>query len=322
MSLASLLGSFTGVRALVVGDVMLDEYVFGHASRISPEAPVMVVRQDRTKSVPGGAANVAQNVVALGGDVTVVGVVGEDSAGASLAEAIAQQPRTRAMLVADPSRATTRKTRIVADHSHQVLRIDHESDEPVAESVVGQLSKQVESTIEGCRVVILSDYLKGVLTGPLVAAIVASARARGVPVVANPKPKSCLHYRGAALVSLNRKEAEEVTGGAIDGPDSASYAAQKALEAIGCEAVLVTLGEAGMVVYQGEESFAAVPPKVEVYDTAGAGDTVVAAVALARAVGPLGQIGLQLAAEASARVVRHVGVAVPDERDLAEIRGL
>jgi D-beta-D-heptose 7-phosphate kinase/D-beta-D-heptose 1-phosphate adenosyltransferase len=322
MSIGSLLGSFAGVRALVVGDLMLDEYVFGHASRISPEAPVMVVRQDRTKSVPGGAANVAKNIVALGGEVTVVGVVGADESGASLAEAIAQQPRTAAKVVTDPSRATTRKTRIVADHAHQVLRIDHESEEPVSDSVAGQLSRQVESGLEDCQVVVLSDYLKGVLTASLVAGIVASAKSRGVPVVANPKPKSCGHFGGVALVSLNRKEAEEVTGAWIEGLESAAPAAEKARVAIGCDAVLVTLGEAGMVACQEGQSLVAVPPKVEVYDTAGAGDTVIAVIALARAVGPLSQAGLQLAAEASARVVRHVGVAVPDERDLAEIRGL
>ena len=322
MSLGALLASFKGVRAAVLGDLMLDEYVFGTASRISPEAPVMVVRQERTRSVPGGAANVAKNVVALGGDVHVVGVVGDDEAGRALTEAIRSQDRTAASVIVDRSRVTTKKTRIVADHAHQVLRIDSESDAPVSEEVSNQLGEAVRKALEGSRVLVLSDYRKGALTDRVAREAIAAARAKNIPVVANPKPKSAGNYRGSQVVTLNRAEASRLLGSDVHDHETALGVAEKARALLGVEAVIVTLGAAGMVASTPGGDLRADPPKVEVSDVAGAGDTVAAAVALARAIGPLGQDAIQLAAEASARVVRHVGVAVPDERDLEEIRAL
>lgn len=322
VSLGKLLDSFAGVRATVLGDLMLDEYIFGRASRISPEAPVMVVRQERTNSVPGGAANVAKNVTALGGQVRVIGVVGADDAGQILAAALRALPMTQATVIKDAGRVTTRKTRIVADNSHQVLRVDSESTDPVLRSIADQLVDAVNAALKETDVLILSDYLKGVLTEAVATAVIDAANKRGVPVVVNPKPSSARQYRGSQLVTLNRSEAGELAGREVVGPEDATEAAKSALQEVGTEFVVVTLGGAGLVAASEKASFSAIPPRVEVNDPAGAGDTVIATLALCRAKGPLDQPALQLAAETSARVVRHVGVAVPDERDLLEIRGL
>lgn len=322
MSVGALLASFKGARATVLGDLMLDEYVFGHVSRVSPEAPVMVVRQERTSSVPGGAANVAKNVTALGGQVRVIGVVGADDAGAALANALRALPGTQATVVRDAGRVTTRKTRVVADHSHQVLRIDNESTEPVVRSVADQLIDAVENAVRHSDVLVLSDYLKGVLTEAVAMAAIEAARTAGIPAVVNPKPQSAGQYRGATLVTLNRAEAAGLVGREVGEPSVATEAARDAVSKLGVEWCVVTLGAQGLVAASEGQAFSATPPRVEVNDPAGAGDTVVASLALACARGGLDERALRLAAEASARVVRHVGVAVPDSCDLEQMLGL
>ncbi|HXH62517.1 MAG TPA: bifunctional ADP-heptose synthase [Fimbriimonadaceae bacterium] len=322
MSLGALLDSFRGVRALVVGDVMLDEYVFGRANRISPEAPVMVISQERTNSVPGGAANVAKNIVALGGTARLVGVVGEDDAGRTLGSAIGEMRGLESRLVTDPGRATTRKTRVVADHSHQVLRIDSESTRSVEGGVAAQVVDAVKGAIEGCGVVVMSDYLKGALPDAVAKEVLQAARERGVPVAVNPKPRSAALYHGCKLLSLNRAEAAELSGSEIGSREDAERSAGQIRERLGAESATVTLGAEGIVAATPVGTMSAIPPKVEVYDTAGAGDTVIAALALGLAGGDLSEALLRLAVEASARVVRHVGVAVPDEADLESIRAL
>lgn len=320
MSVGKLLESLNGVRATVLGDLMLDEYVFGRASRISPEAPVMVVRQERTSAVPGGAANVAKNVTALGGTVRVIGVIGADDAGQALAGALRALPKTIATVIKDAGRVTTRKTRIVADHSHQVLRVDNESTDPVLRSVGDQLVDAVSAAMKESDVLILSDYMKGVLTESVARGAIEAAK--GKPVVVNLKPATARQYQGASLVTLNRSEASELSEMGISSIGEAEKAAGQARSTLGVGSVVVTLGESGMVAATEDSVFSASPPRVEVNDPAGAGDTVIATLALCLAKGPLDQAALQLAAETSARVVRHVGVAVPDERDLAEVRAL
>lgn len=320
MKFRRLLDSFSEKRVLVVGDLMLDEYVIGKATRISPEAPVMVVRQHRTYAVPGGAANVAKNVEALGGKATVVGVVGEDSAGRDLQLALGEH----GVLIPDPERPTTRKTRVLADTSHQVLRIDEESDDHLSPDMEEAVLAAVEERLHECNVVLLSDYTKGVLTPAVVAGIVRLARDSAIPVVANAKPSSLPYYTGATLVSLNAKEAAEAVGakdilrhqngsGLTDRPREAALQLQHNHK---IEHVLITLGEYGMCT----EAFWVNPQKVEVFDTAGAGDTTIATVALGIASVGFDPIVFDLAAHTSAAVVRHVGVAVPSAEDLDRIR--
>lgn len=320
--LSNLLDTFAGRQVLVVGDLMLDDYIFGTASRISPEAPVIVIRQNRTTRVPGGAANVAKNVVALGGGATVIGVVGRDEAGQLLKDALEKLERVTAHTIVDDSRVTTKKTRIVADHSHQVLRIDNESTDEVEGHIADELTSCISRCLRDSDVLILSDYRKGVLSSRIIREAITTAVTLGVPIVANPKPKSANQFGQASVVSLNVSEAMEFLGVAIEAGTSAESAANSLRESIGCESAVITLGEKGMAAATPSSKLSVSAPRVEVYDTAGAGDTVIATLGLCRAKGEINKNCLRLAAEASARVVRHVGVAVLNDQDLAEIRGL
>jgi D-beta-D-heptose 7-phosphate kinase/D-beta-D-heptose 1-phosphate adenosyltransferase len=316
-----LLDRFSSMKALVVGDLMLDEYIFGRATRISPEAPVMVVRQTGAKAVPGGAANVALNLAALGAQVRVAGVVGTDAAGHALEAELTDRGAAPSDLVRDPSRVTTRKTRVLADHAHQVLRIDDEDDSPLAPEIEGELLERVEAALPGCDVVLLSDYLKGTLTEQVVHETINLCHCRQVTVVANPKPRSAALYNRATLVSLNRYEATDLLGLmrplAIEDAPDAAHELRYRLEA---ESVLITLGEAGMVAARDGSCLQVPAPRVEVYDTAGAGDTVVATVALGHAAVGFDRHVFELAAQTGAKVVQHVGVACPTREDLLSLR--
>lgn len=322
MKFRDLLKSFGDKHVLVLGDLMLDEYIVGKATRISPEAPVMVVKQQRTFAVPGGAANVGKNIDALGGRATVIGVVGEDPAGIDLQEALGES----GFVVPDPNRPTTRKTRVLADTAHQVLRVDHESEEPLDPDMEDAVMEAVAERIKESHAVLLSDYTKGVLTPGVVARTIKLATEQGIPVIANAKPASVAFYSGATLVSLNAKEAAEAVGvkdilrypngkGLTDMPRETAIKLHRDHR---IDHILITLGEYGMCT----EAFYIGPQKVEVFDTAGAGDTTIATVALGMAAKGFDPLIFELAAHASAAVVSHVGVAVPSREDLERIRAV
>lgn len=299
---------------------MLDEYLFGTAARISPEAPVMVIRQERTHSVPGGAANVALNLVALGAKATVVGVCGCDAAGDALAVRC-QERGTDTELVRDPNRVTTRKTRVLADSAHQVVRVDHEQDDPLGPELEDRLIRAMDRLLADADVLIISDYLKGTLTQKTARFAVDRAAEIGVPTVVNPKPRSAKQYAGASLVSLNRAELTGLMGleRPFD-PEAATTLAGQVCSILSVESVLATLGERGMAAANRDgEQFDVPGERVEVYDTAGAGDTVVATVALGMATCGFRREVFELAAATSACVVRKVGVAVPAATDLASL---
>lgn len=313
MSHQGLLSKFVGLKALVVGDLMLDEYIFGSAARISPEAPVMVISQERTRQLPGGAANVALNLKALGADTSVVGLVGADEAGIALDRALVDAGLQHGMVI-DPERVTTRKTRIVADHKHQVLRVDHESTTPAPDHIASRVISAALEFGRDADVIVLSDYLKGALTQSIVEAL--RRELKGKTIVANPKPASLNYYQGADLVSLNRAETAAALGTPVDA-ESAAAGARALVDRVGAGSILVTLGEAGMVAVSRSDSFQIPAPRVEVYDTAGAGDTVIATVALGLAVAGFKSEVFELAALTAASVVRRVGVATPSADDLA-----
>ncbi|MFQ3586988.1 MAG: bifunctional ADP-heptose synthase [Fimbriimonadaceae bacterium] len=315
-----LLESFVGMKAVVFGDLMLDEYLFCHATRISPEAPVMVVRHRRTTRLPGGAANVARNLAALGAEVSVVGLVGDDEAGDLLVGSLVDQGMRDPAVVREHGRATTRKTRVVADHSHQVLRIDAEEDSPATASSEAQMLAALRDRLVGARVLVLSDYLKGALSRDLCTAAIAAAREAGAVVVANPKPRSLSQYDGVDLVSLNRVEATEALGRHRLLSDEETPAGAAALrDRHRWKVALVTLGESGLVAV-GDSPVQVEAPKVEVYDTAGAGDTVIATVALGYAAAGFVPAVFSLAAETAACVVRRVGVATPGPDDIERLK--
>lgn len=320
MNFGELLDRFKGVKALVIGDFMLDEYIFGRATRISPEAPVMVVHHQKTTRLPGGAANVALNLLALGAETHAIGVAGGDSAGDLLQDSLHEQGLTHVDLIRDADRSTTRKTRVIAGQSHQVLRIDHEDDNELSHSMEGQLLQATLGALDRADVVVLSDYLKGALTEGVTSKLIEQARNAGKTVVANPKPRSLKNYRGASLVSLNRAEASEALGMHRGLSDSAALEGARSLrESFGLEGMLVTLGESGMAA-SGPSDWFVKAPTVEVYDTAGAGDTVVATAALGVTVAGFAEEVFQLAVQTSACVVRHVGVATPSAADIEQIR--
>lgn len=322
MTYADLLDRFRNLSALVVGDLMLDEYIYGKATRISPEAPVMVVRHDRTKRVPGGAANVAQNLLALGARTSVIGVVGGDDAGRLLGESLEPLGFAEVKLVEESDRQTTRKTRILADSAHQVLRIDSEDEKPANEEACEQLHEEAKKMLRQADVLVLSDYLKGTLSKSLVTTLISEATSLGKTVVANPKPRSAQWYAGANLISMNRKEASEMLGLYPSLIDAQADTAAGNLRDLLHSAVLITLGDSGMVAASPSRICRINAPRVEVYDTAGAGDTVIATSALGIAAVGFDKMVFDLAALAAASVVRKIGVAVPSADDLTAIRSL
>ncbi|HVT46613.1 MAG TPA: PfkB family carbohydrate kinase, partial [Vicinamibacterales bacterium] len=275
-------------RVAVVGDVMLDHFVVGRAERLSPEAPVPVVRFDREDFRLGGAANVANNLVALGGRASLVGLVGDDEGAAELGRQIEAAGLDRGGLVGDRTRPTTRKTRVVTERNQQVVRIDREDDSDVSGAALPDLTARAESAVDAADAVILSDYRKGVVTPPVIAAVIARAVKRRVPVLVDPKVPDADRYRGAALVTPNHHEAELMTGRRIRAAGDARDAARTIADRTG-GSVIITWGEHGIWVLDRSASTpveAALPAVArEVADVTGAGDTVIAVIALALAAG-------------------------------------
>lgn len=319
---ASLLDQFSHRKVLVIGDVMVDEYIFGTVDRISPEAPVMVVKKRDHRIVPGGAANVAKNIVSLGGRAAVVGIVGEDLAGDQFLQSLAEIEGLDSKIRRVAGRPTTCKTRIVANHSHQVLRIDEEEDSELGGDAVQLLQNDVEDALSDCRAVLLSDYRKGVLTPDFCEAVIEKAKQKDIPVLANAKPASAKFFAGATLLTLNRKEAEELVGKKILDRTHALDVASSLRNDLRVKGVAVTLGDQGVVAAWEGGDIAVSAPKVEAYDVAGAGDTTISTLALGISVLGFDPKVFQLAVETSARVIQHIGVAVPTESDLVEIRAL
>lgn len=262
----------------------------------------------------------AKNAAAFGADVVVIGLVGDDEAGRRLDESLRHADGITGRLILDPDRSTTRKMRVIANQAHQVLRVDFESNDPAEGLVEDGLIAAVNRAMDEADVVILSDYLKGCLTERAVGTILANAKAKNVVTAANPKPASARYYAGTGLLSLNRVEMTGLMGVEPTTCAQAKELAGKARERLGVDCVLATMGDRGLAAHWGGGSAEVSAPTVEVYDTAGAGDTVIAASALGYARNGSTADVFRFAVEASARVVRHVGVAVPSEQDLAELR--
>lgn len=317
MNRAELLDSMAQSRILVVGDVMLDDYIFGRATRVSPEAPVLVLKQERIAAVPGGAANVARNIAAFGAKAHLIGVVGDDDAAARLREGLDYEGLTHS-LVTDAERVTTRKTRVIADGRQQMVRIDLEDDAPLKMKARTSLVEHVLAQIETCDALLLSDYTKGCLSTEVVSEIMGAAKSAWKPVIVNAKPSSVASYRSATLISLNRAEASAATGVDVTAQNAAQAAAQLR-DQHRADVLVITLGEAGMEV-AGPEAFRVAAPRVEVADPAGAGDTVIAGLALGFAAVGFSRGVFELAADAAAQVVQHVGVVAPSADDLNRLR--
>lgn len=306
--LQSLLQQFERKRVLVVGDCMLDEYIWGRVDRISPEAPVMVVEQVETTYAAGGASNVAVNVMAMDGSASLIAVVGDDEMATRLRGQLGERGVRHDGLVCDSRRPTTVKTRVLA-HNQQVVRVDRESRTPISADVQQQIVDRVKAQIDEHEVVLLSDYNKGVLGEAVVTEILAAARAAGVPVFANPKPASVGHYRGLSLVTLNQSEAEAVTGISLRDLSEIAAAGESLLEQCGSEAAVITLGGRGLALFEAGRPYRHLPVlPLEVFDPCGCGDSAIAAAALARAAGADWEEAATLANLAGNAKVRKRGV--------------
>src|SRR5207244_11025685 len=232
---------------LCVGDLMLDEFVYGEVSRISPEAPAPVIAVQRSETNIGGAGNVARNIAALGGRCIFVGLIGEDEVGVKLAVTLAQEPGIESVLVHDPERPTTRKVRFVSEHfSTHMLRADWELAQPASGEIERKLIDAVLPNIARADIVLLSDYAKGVLTARVIRNVIDAAKKHGKRVIVDPKSANLAIYRGATLLTPNRKEFAEATRSRADSDASIAEAARDAMVLADCEAMLVTQSERGM----------------------------------------------------------------------------
>ena len=308
---------FDATSILVVGDVMLDQFVVGHVSRISPEAPVPVVTYERDEYRVGGASNVANNVRALGGCAELAGITGSDGASTRLRRLLEQRGIGTAGLVSATDRRTTTKLRVVTDRNQQVARIDYETDREAEGATEQALAIQAELLAQRAHVVVVSDYLKGAVTRTVMARVVAAGRARGIPVLVDPKIPHIDYYAGATLVTPNHHEAEIATHMRIRTHDDAVRAAQVFRERARCERVLITRGEHGMCLLDGVEATHFPAVAREVSDVTGAGDTVIATLALALAAGATMSDACNLANHAAGVVVAKFGPATLTQAELA-----
>jgi D-beta-D-heptose 7-phosphate kinase/D-beta-D-heptose 1-phosphate adenosyltransferase len=314
------LARFHGRSVAVIGDVMLDHFLVGRVDRISPEAPVPVVRFDRDEYRLGGAANVGHNIASLGGLATLVGLVGADAAAGELRRQLATIRLDDRGLIADASRPTTKKMRVVTTRNQQVARIDHESDADVAGDACAALVASARAAIAASDAGVLSDYRKGVVCPAVIAAAIDEAAKRRVPLLVDPKVAQAERYNGASLITPNHHEAELMTQTTIRSSSDAARAARLLHERTGAN-VLITRGEHGMWIFDatGSPAVEASLPAVarEVADVTGAGDTVIAVLALALAAGAPLLDAARLANAAAGLVVARFGPATVQPPELA-----
>ena len=311
----AIVGQMAASRVVVIGDVMLDQFIFGHVGRISPEAPVPIVTYDHEQHRAGGAANVALNVRSLGGRVELMGVTGNDDAAEKLKDLLRAVEIPPRGLVTDLQRRTTTKVRIVTTRNQQVARIDYESDDEIGARLEDALADLIDARLEDAGAIVVSDYFKGVVTARLMAQIVASAQQRGTPVLVDPKIPHLEYYAGASMVTPNHYEAEVATHFRVRSDGDAKKAAAVFRERAKCEGVLITRGEQGMWLSHPECEGHLPAAAREVADVTGAGDTVIATLALATAAGATWAEAARLANEAAGIVVGKFGPATvtPDE---------
>jgi D-beta-D-heptose 7-phosphate kinase/D-beta-D-heptose 1-phosphate adenosyltransferase len=315
--LAEAISRLSRASVLVVGDLMLDRYVYGRVERISPEAPVPILTVTREIAMPGGAGNVVRNLTALDAAAAFVSVVGDDQAGSDLTALIGGQPNVEPWLLVQNGRCTTVKTRYIANGQH-LIRADREETQVLLEKLSERLLRIASDAMAATTVTILSDYRKGVLDAALTRQLIQAAKTLGRQIIVDPKGADYAHYAGADVITPNRRELAEATGGDISTEAGIVEAAQGLIEKFGFGAVLVTRAEDGLSLITPEGARHYPAEAAEVYDVSGAGDTVVAMLAAALAVNiPLG-MAARLANLAGGLVVGKVGTAVARPADLLD----
>ncbi len=308
-TLFGLLNGFHAARVLILGDVMLDRFVYGSVERISPEAPIPVVNVDHLSDMPGGAANVARNIAALGAQAILLGVAGDDPAALDLTKQLDAAPSIESRLIIDSSRPTSLKIRYVAD-GQQVMRADRESRAPLAAAVEASVLEAYAAALGDADLVVLSDYAKGVLSDSVTRAAITLARRAGKTVIVDPKAQSFAKYRGATILTPNRLELQQACKCDCGSDDAISAAARGVLEDEICEVMVVTRGKDGLsIVSRGQAAVHLPTTARQVFDVSGAGDTVVATLALGLAAGAEVVQAATLANSAAGLVVGKRGTA-------------
>jgi len=308
-------------RILIVGDLILDRYVSGEVTRVSPEAPIPILTARSAEERLGGAGNVAANLVAMGAEVDVAGVVGDDGWGRALRDLLEKQGIETGACTVDPSRPTIRKTRMMSG-AHQMLRVDNEDSRPISGKTSEDLVGLLPARVARARAVVLSDYGKGCLNRDVIAVVVKAARAAGVPVLVDPKGEDYSRYRGATLVTPNRREAEEAVGRRLGRIEEFSKAADDLMAQADLDAAVITLGGGGIYFKNRKGEAGHVPAQARaVFDVTGAGDTVIAQIAFHVADGRTLEAAVEIANHAAGIVVGRLGThAVTRSELLARLR--
>jgi D-beta-D-heptose 7-phosphate kinase / D-beta-D-heptose 1-phosphate adenosyltransferase len=311
------ISKFDQCRLLVIGDLMLDEYLWGEVDRISPEAPVQVVTIQKEDFTLGGAGNVVNNAVALGAKVFTAGVIGTGRNGQVLLERFNKLGVDTSLIIQEPDRATTQKTRIIAANQH-VLRIDRETKQDISGPTLEKIIRLIEDKMPDIDVVLISDYGKGLITKNLLSKVIASAKKHEKMIIVDPKGLDFSKYSGVSLLTPNKKEAALASGVEIDDDSSLEKAANKILENISLDNLLITCGKDGMVLFgKNKTPFRVRAKSRQVFDVSGAGDTVLAVFGLAVASGASIHNSVALANTAAGIVVGKVGTATVSKQELA-----
>ncbi|MBC7908907.1 MAG: D-glycero-beta-D-manno-heptose-7-phosphate kinase [Pyrinomonadaceae bacterium] len=301
---------FQRIAILVVGDVMLDRYWWGSVTRISPEAPVPVVRHERSTLAAGGAANVAANIAGLSGRPLLVGLIGDDEGGRELPLTLNAIGVETGHLISTSERPTTVKTRVVA-HGQHVVRVDNEDTSPISQEQAQQVTEHVLSLLPESNVLVISDYAKGLLDSALLQSVIAEARRLGIPVLIDPKGMDYKRYAGATLITPNRLEAAQACG--IDATDQRAVetSGHRLLDELEIQSCLITQGEEGMTLFRRDHAPVHLPAMArDVYDVTGAGDTVIAALSLSVGAGADLLTAARLANLSAGLAVEQVGTTV------------
>ncbi len=318
-ALRSHIARFPQATVLVVGDLILDHYIWGNVSRISPEAPVPIVHVNSESLKLGGAANVFNNIVSLGGRADLCGIIGSDEGGRQLLKELGTHRRGRGGVIIDPDRPTTRKTRVIA-HNQQIVRYDVEGRTDINASHQRRIVRYVESRLRDISCLVVSDYAKGVVTAGLMTELTRLAALRRVPIIVDPKVEHFSYYKGVTVVTPNHLEAAQAAGVHDGDADQAVLQSGDILrQRLGCECVLITRGEKGMSLFEANGSHWHIPTVArQVYDVTGAGDTAIGTLALAMATGASIRDGAVLANHAAGIVVGMVGTATVTAQQLTE----
>ncbi|MCI0449706.1 MAG: D-glycero-beta-D-manno-heptose-7-phosphate kinase [Chlorobi bacterium] len=300
-----------GKKIAVIGDVMLDKYVYGDISRISPEAPVPVVEVKKTDYKLGGAANVANNIKALEAEPVLIGVIGNDYDSDHYLEVMKNQKLSTSGIFKDKSRPTTSKTRVIS-HSQHVLRVDHEAKEDISDTITGKVLDFIKSNIKNFESVIMQDYNKGVLRKEVIAGVIEMCKKSGKHVYVDPKFHNFFEYKDITLFKPNRKEVGDVLGIVIDGEASAEEAGRKLMDSLNCKYLVLTRGEKGMKFFTKAKGF---PIGMNIHtrarkvaDVSGAGDTVISTIAVMLAGGADIVDSVMFANRAAGIVCEEVGI--------------